>query len=113
MMENDEPSLVLMSFEEYEKLIKKVSNIQITGNIHQDIVNRAQETIERSIRQRGSSPQVPPTVPPQPLVQPLEPEQSEQLSPAPAALPNEPREQAERIFPQNQEFSPAKEDLYT
>lgn len=55
IVEDDEPQMVVLSFEQYEKLINKRTNVTIAGNIHKDIVKRANETMQRAMEKRPYS----------------------------------------------------------
>ncbi len=58
IVEDDEPTMVVLSFEQYEKLINKKSSIQIAGNIHESIVRRANESFQKATKKRAQEPLV-------------------------------------------------------
>ena len=60
IVENDVPQFVCMSFKEYERLLSdNKPRINITGNIHKDIIERAERSIQESLHKQVSDKQQP------------------------------------------------------
>lgn len=105
IVENDEPKMVIMNFDEYEKIVHKgfeKPQMIIKGNIHQDIINRAQQSLQKS--QHASHPNEQEEQIREEVMEPIKQRQvkpDQQMQDIPRDIPQE--------FRDDEEFSPIQE----